>query len=164
MKTSPKVFFPYHYTSANIDTYLQKYIKKGMSVYDVGTGTGILAILSKQYGANRVLATDISDDAIECAEENCKEYNIEVKNNYLNFDIDEKFDIVIANLDPNPAMEFLQYAQNTMKDDGILILTWWSKWDFKDLPLKFDYEILEHTDNFDFNAYVLKRRKNDNKK
>lgn len=158
LKTNPNVFVPYHYTSANIDAYLQKYIKEGDSVLDVGTGSGVLSILAKQYGAGRVLATDISDDAVECAKENCKEYGIEVRQNYLNFGIGEQFDVVIANLDPNPAMEFLQYVDKSLKDDGIFIISWWSKWDFKDVPLKLNYKILEHTDGFDFNTYVLKRR------
>ena len=159
MKTRTNVFLLGHYTTANADSYLMKYIKEGDSVLDVGTGTGVLSILAKKYGADRVLAVDVSEDAVECAKENAKDYNydIEVRKNYLNFDIDEKFDIIVANLDANPAMEFLQYAKRSMKDDGVLILTWWSKWDGNDIPLKLDFTILEHTEGFEYNCYVLKK-------
>lgn len=159
MKAYSNVFSPIHYTSANIDSYLEKYVKKGDSVLDVGTGTGVLSLLAKKYGAGRVLAVDVSDDAVKCAKENNKEYgfDIEVRKNYLNFDINEKFDIIVANLDANPAMEFIQYAKRSMKNDGVLILTWWSKWDGNDIPLKLDFTILEHTEGFEYNCYVLKK-------
>lgn len=158
MKIKNNVFPTGHYTSANADSYLQKYIKKGDSVLDVGTGTGILSILAKKYGAGRVLAVDLNEDAVECAKENAEEYgfDIEVKKNYLNFDIEEKFNIVVANLDANPAMEFLQYAKNSMKENSILILTWWDGWECKDIPIKLDFDVIEHTDGFEYNTYVLK--------
>lgn len=165
MKIKNDVFVPFHYTTGNAYSFLIKYMKKGDSVLDVGTGTGVLSILAKKNGAGRILAVDISEDAVECAKENVEEYgcDIEVRKNYLNFDIDEKFDIVVANLDYNPAMEFLQYAKNSMKDDGILIISWWNKWDCKDIPIKLDFEVIEQTRDYEYNTYVL-RRNNDNKK
>ena len=151
------VFIYTHYTTANCDAFLEKYLKKGDSVLDIGTGTGVLSLLAKKYGAGRVLAVDISEDAVNCAKENLKDYDVEVRKNYLNFDIGEKFDITVANLDANPAMELLQYAKNTMKEDGVLILTWFDKWECRDIPIKTDFNIIEHTEGQEYNCYVLRR-------
>lgn len=153
----PNVFPLGHYTADNIEKFLQKYLQAGDSVLDVGTGCGILAILAKKHGAGRVLAVDIQDEAVECATANANEKNldIEVRKNYLNFDISEKFDLTIANLYANQSMEFLQYARNTMKDDGILILTWGNKF-FSDLPIKADFTVIEQTEGLEYNTYVLR--------
>lgn len=158
MKTNVNVFTPYHYTSENIKMMLEKYIKNGDSVLDIGTGSGVLAITAKQMGAGRVLAVDIQNEAVELATENVKDYglDVEVKRNYLNFNIDEKFDITIANLDVNQELEFLQYAKNTMKDDGILMLTW-AKGCFEDSYIRRDFTVLEHTEDYDYNVYILKK-------
>ena len=150
------VFKPNHYTSANCMTFYKRYAKKGCSVLDVGTGTGILAIKAKKYGAGRVLAVDIQPEAVECAKENCKSLDIEVRENYLNWDIDEQFDVTIANLYSNPAFEFLQYADRTMKDDGILILTWHSEISWFYIEDWFD--IIEGTEGLEYNTYVLQKK------
>ena len=42
----------------------------GKSVFDFGTGTGILAILAYKLGASRILATDIDEWSINNAQEN----------------------------------------------------------------------------------------------
>lgn len=53
--------------------YLKKYLKPGMDVPDLGCGSGILAILAKKLGANRVLAVDNDPLAIEVATDNASE-------------------------------------------------------------------------------------------
>lgn len=151
------VFKPNHYTSVNCMKFYKKYAKKGCSVLDVGTGTGILAIKAKEYGAGRVLAVDVQPEAVECAKENCKGMDIEVRKNYLNWDIDERFDVTVANLYTNPAAEFLQYAQKTMTDDGILILTWHSALSW--LYIEDWFDIIDQTDWLEYDTYVLKAKK-----
>lgn len=150
----PRVFIPYHYTSENCMKFYKKYAKKNYSVLDVGTGTGILAMKAKQYGADRVLAVDIQDEAVENARQNCENLGIEVRKNYLNWDIDERFDVTIANLYANPASEFLQYANHTMKEDGILILTWYSGLSYFLIEEWFD--IIDQTEDLEYNTYVLR--------
>jgi ribosomal protein L11 methyltransferase len=156
MITDPKVFTPNHYTSANIIKLLQKYLKPGCSVLDVGTGSGILAITAKQMGAGRVLAVDIQEAAVKLATENADGTDVEVRINYLNFGIHEKFDITVANLEANQAMEFLQYAKDTMSDDGVLFLTWGNIC-FSDDYIRAWFDVIEQTKGHDYNTYVLKR-------
>ena len=156
IKLNPGVFPPFHYTADNCAMYLKKYLKPGASVFDVGTGTGLLALKAREYGAGRILATDLDPAAVECAAENCKGHDIEVKQNYLNFDINEKFDITVANLYATPAAEFLQYAAYTMTEDGILILTWYSKASW--LMIEEWFDIIESTEGLEYNTYVLKAK------
>lgn len=150
------VFTPYHYTSENCARFYKKYAPKGASVLDVGTGTGILAIKAKQYGAGRVLAVDVDEKAVECAKKNIVGTDIEVKENYLNWGIDEKFDVTLANLYTNAASEFLQFAARTMEDDGILILSWFSGLSYFLIEEWFD--IVDETEGLEYNTYVLKKK------
>ncbi|GAB6066330.1 50S ribosomal protein L11 methyltransferase [Aquifex pyrophilus] len=79
---------------------LKKHLNEGMSVLDVGTGSGILAIISKMLGASYVLGIDVSDDAIRECEENAKLNGVEI--NCFKAeprDIKENFDLVVANLE-----------------------------------------------------------------
>jgi release factor glutamine methyltransferase len=47
-------------------------IKKGQDVWDIGTGTGLIALTAKREGAHYVLATDLNPDAVKNAKENSK--------------------------------------------------------------------------------------------
>ena len=47
----------------------------GKKVFDFGTGTGILAILSGKLGASEIIAIDNDDWSIENAKENFKKNN-----------------------------------------------------------------------------------------
>lgn len=73
-------------------------------VLDVGTGTGVQAIIAIKRGAKKVVAVDIDGDAVKNAKENVKFYkmekSIEVRKGYLLDCInnDEKFDLIISNL------------------------------------------------------------------
>lgn len=67
-----------HETTHLVITQIQKYLKEGDQVLDVGCGSGILSIVSLLYGANFVTETDI--DPL------CKEA---VSENFLNNKLDE---------------------------------------------------------------------------
>lgn len=49
---------------------LQQYLKPGMQVLDLGTGSGILGIAALKLGAHCVTAIDIDEQAVKVAEEN----------------------------------------------------------------------------------------------
>ena len=49
---------------------LQQYLKRGMRVLDLGTGSGILGIAACKLGASSVTAIDIDEQAVKVAEEN----------------------------------------------------------------------------------------------
>lgn len=86
---------------------------KNKSVFDFGTGTGILAILAQKLGAVRVLATDNDDWCIENAAENaainlCNHIAIQ-KNEKIPAG---KFDILLANINFNIIVQYLPDLAN----------------------------------------------------
>ncbi len=76
-------------------------VKEPATVLDVGTGSGILAILAVKRGAAQVLALDIDEDALSNARENCA-HNQAVAQVTLSSlpvaEVDEVFHIVVANI------------------------------------------------------------------
>lgn len=78
--------------------------RPGETVLDIGTGTGVQAITSAKKGAKKVVATDISQKAVENALYNIAHHGldgvIDVRKGNLFEPLkeDERFDLVIANL------------------------------------------------------------------
>lgn len=114
-----------HQTTKMSASYLKKYLKPGMDVLDVGCGSGILAILAKKLGANRVLAVDNDPLAIEVANENAlrNEADIEIRFSDLFLNVDGKYDIIVSNIVAEVLIEMLKQARNHLKEDGILIIS-----------------------------------------
>lgn len=73
-------------------------------ILDVGTGTGVQAIIAAKKGAKKVLAIDIDDNSLENAKENVAfhklEKIIEVRKSdlFANIKKSEKFDLIISQL------------------------------------------------------------------
>lgn len=59
-----------HETTSLSLRLMEKYVKPGDKVLDVGTGSGILAIAAAKLGASEVLGIDIDEDAVRVANEN----------------------------------------------------------------------------------------------
>jgi release factor glutamine methyltransferase len=73
------------------------------TIVDVGTGSGIIALsLAKQFPEADVYAVEISEDALALARENANQLGlsdrIRFRKGNLLEDIDERFDLIVANL------------------------------------------------------------------
>ena len=66
-----------HETTRLVIQLLEKYVKAGMRVADVGTGSGILAICAAKLGAKECKAYDIDPVAVKVARENVKDSGLE---------------------------------------------------------------------------------------
>lgn len=131
----------------------------GKDVLDIGTGTGIQSIYAKKMGAENVLAVDVGYHEIQTARENFRNNDVEVMSrlNIYNEFLDFKADITVANLPPHQIREFLDIAPYTMKEDGILICSWDSRFNIKNECDLTEWEIKKHFKGIEWDAYVLER-------
>ena len=100
--------------------------KKGLSVLDVGTGSGILSIAAAQLGAGEVLGIDIDQLAVEIARENVNlnkvSGTVRIKQGSIG-DIRKRFDLVVANLDFRSLKKIRMALIRHIKRHGFLILS-----------------------------------------
>lgn len=91
----------HHETTTTCLSALQDLDLGGASVFDVGTGTGVLALAAKALGAARVLAVDFDPLAVTAAAENAEAnaLAIDVAEGSASSAGAEQFDLVIANID-----------------------------------------------------------------
>ncbi len=114
---TPKMSFGtgHHGTTFSVMQLMGNMDFKGKTVYDFGTGTGILAILAEKLGASSVLAVDNDDWCIENALENIQDNQAKMIRiqKVETAQQDQQFDIVIANVNRHiieANMEALSYA------------------------------------------------------
>jgi len=110
-------------------------------VADIGTGTGVIAVVAARQGAAKVVATDIDDKAIENARKNVVANNVSesvsvVKTSVLD-DVAGGFDYIFANipileevwdkLDVNSvSAKLIDAVEKKLKSNGELYIPWGS--------------------------------------
>jgi ribosomal protein L11 methyltransferase len=100
--------------------------KKGLSVLDVGTGSGILSIIAAKLGAKEVWGIDIDGVAVENARGNVEKNDVSniVKIRKANIgDLHEKFDVIVANIDLKSLRRMRKSLLHHLKVPGFLILS-----------------------------------------
>jgi len=127
IKITPKMSFGtgHHPTTYSMIELMQKIDFKDKTVYDFGTGTGILAILAEKLGANKVHAVDNDDWCIENAAENIlnnasKVITIEKVESALQ---KAQFDIVLANVNRHIIEANMDALTQIGNPGGILVLS-----------------------------------------
>lgn len=114
-----------HETTAMCITLLEKYITPSMTVADIGTGSGILAIASALLGASNVTAVDIDPSAVQVAKENIKmnglERHIEVLQGDLLEVTNKKFDLCVANIIADVICFLAPHLHKNLTDNGLFI-------------------------------------------
>jgi ribosomal protein L11 methyltransferase len=107
--------------------FLEKYVKKGMRILDIGTGTAVLAIASVKLGANNVIAIDNDECCFENSIENCEVNSVQEKIDVRLCEIKEvtenEFDLVAANIQRDILLQIKKEIRERIKNKGILILS-----------------------------------------
>ena len=126
---TPKMSFGtgHHATTYTVMELMEQIDFKGKSVYDFGTGTGILAILAEKLGATSVLAVDNDDWCIENSLENIQNNSskvVEVRK-VESANQEDQFDIVIANVNRHIIEANIEGIVNAVKNtsNSTLILS-----------------------------------------
>jgi ribosomal protein L11 methyltransferase len=127
IKITPKMSFGtgHHPTTFSVMQLMQRIDFKDKTVYDFGTGTGILGILAEKLGAKKVHAVDNDDWCIENALENIqnnasKVITIEKVASALQKD---QYDIVLANVNRHIIEANMDELTQIGKPGGILVLS-----------------------------------------
>jgi methylase of polypeptide subunit release factors len=72
-------------------------LKDAVTAFDIGTGTGVLAILLAKRGVGKVIATDIEPRAVACARENVDRLGLGIEVLLQDLFPDGKADLVVCN-------------------------------------------------------------------
>jgi len=122
-----------HHTTQLCIKALEKHLSNGMTVLDLGCGSGILSIISLLLGASHATAVDIDENAVKIAVENAEKNNIDLskyrtmagnvtcdKELFAKIS-DRKYDIVLANIVADVIIGIKDIVPAFLKDGGIFI-------------------------------------------
>jgi len=124
----PKMSFGtgHHATTALMVELMLDTDFKGKTVLDMGTGTGILAILAERLGAQSVFAIDIDDNSVENCRENIarnKSSRITIEKGDATTVGDRKFDVILANINRNILLQDMRNYAGWLIKGGTLFLS-----------------------------------------
>ena len=106
---------------------LEKYVKDGDSVLDVGCGSGILSIAALLLGADNATGVDIDKTAVKTARENAQLNGVSDKFNVICGNLTEKisgkFDIIVANIVADAIISLSEGVREFMTDDTVYIMS-----------------------------------------
>ncbi|UQF71756.1 50S ribosomal protein L11 methyltransferase [Vagococcus lutrae] len=106
---------------------LEMTLRGGETVLDVGTGSGVLSIAAKHFGAKNVYAYDLDEVAVRVAQENLDlnpiAADVQVAANDLLNGITQTADIIVANILPHIIEKMIPDAWNLVNDGGKFIVS-----------------------------------------
>lgn len=124
---TPKMSFGtgHHATTFMMMQMMREIEITGKSVFDFGTGTGVLAILAEKEGAATVTAIDNDDWSIENAAENfamnhCRKIQLKKGSAVLS---ENKFDIILANINKNVILENFSPLCRQLNKKGMILFS-----------------------------------------
>ena len=115
-----------HETTTMMLEYILKQDLSNKTVLDMGCGTGILGILCSMKGAKHITAIDIDQWSFDGTLGNTKlnkVFNIDVKLGDANLLGDEKYDLILANIQRNVLLNDLPAYNNVLNNGGMLIMS-----------------------------------------
>lgn len=106
---------------------LERYIKGGESVLDVGCGSGILGIAAVLLGAESAFGVDIDETAVKTANENADVNKVADRFTAIAGDLTDKvegrYDIVVANIVADAIIALSASVPRFMKDGAVYIVS-----------------------------------------
>ncbi|MCX6298883.1 MAG: 50S ribosomal protein L11 methyltransferase [Bacteroidetes bacterium] len=124
---TPKMSFGtgHHATTYLVMEAMRALDFKEKSVYDFGSGTGILAILAEKLGAEKILAVDNDDWCIENSIENivinqCQRITIE---KVSTAESNTQYEMILANINKHIIIENITYLEQALAKGGTILLS-----------------------------------------
>ncbi|MDP4144714.1 MAG: 50S ribosomal protein L11 methyltransferase [Bacillota bacterium] len=154
-----------HETTQDFLRYILEYDFTGLTVLDLGTGSGILSIAAGLKNAKRIVALDIRDVTSEvmynAALNNLENIEVVVADVTLkNSGINEKFDAVFINIGGEETLASMELINAVIKQDGILIVSGLVEWSSNDICKELEaqgYQLVKSTKTNEWVTMILKR-------
>ncbi|MGE5498932.1 MAG: 50S ribosomal protein L11 methyltransferase [Syntrophothermus sp.] len=116
-----------HQTTKLVLRMVESYVKPGMTVLDVGTGTSVLAIAAVKLGASHAVAFDNDEWCYDNGIENCQLNNASEQVDIRLCEIKDieknDFDLLLANINKHILMDIAEDIRSRLKKGGQLILS-----------------------------------------
>jgi ribosomal protein L11 methyltransferase len=124
---TPKMSFGtgHHATTHMMIQHMEHIDFKNKTVFDFGTGTGILAILAEQLGAKAILAIDLDEWSINNAQENISRNNCRLIDVFQGSQVPDgkAFDVILANINKNVILQHLKFLVPAINDHGTILFS-----------------------------------------
>ncbi|WML47467.1 50S ribosomal protein L11 methyltransferase [Neobacillus sp. PS3-34] len=155
-----------HPTTVMCIQALERTVKKGDRVIDVGTGSGVLSIAAAMLGAEEVRAYDLDEIAVTTAKLNLKLNKVHhiatvAQNNLLDGVEESSADVVVANILAEVILRFTDDVARVVKEKGYFIasgIIQQKKELVKDALIQTGFEIEETILMEDWVALIAKRK------
>lgn len=104
---------------------LERYVNKDDDIFDIGCGSGILAIAGLKLGAKKALLVDIDEKCIDASHENAGlndlENKMEIKKGNLLDVVKGRADLIVSNIIAEIIVDEIKNLKNHMDKGGIFI-------------------------------------------
>ncbi|MGP1575017.1 50S ribosomal protein L11 methyltransferase [Selenomonas sp.] len=116
-----------HTTTALCIRALETLVKPGMTVFDVGTGSGVLSIVAAKLGAGRVEAVDFDPVAVRIAAENVRQNGVanvvRTGQSDLLKSVEGKADLIIANIIADIIVRLFGEVKESLAAGALMLLS-----------------------------------------
>lgn len=162
---TPKMSFGtgHHETTSQVLALQLDIPHQNKKVLDVGTGTGILAILAAKLGATKIHSFDIDEWSVENTKENIElnhSEHITVELGTIQDQTVQPYDIVLANINRNILLAEIPTYVQFMEPEAYLIVSGFYVHDVADITLKaaeVGLKIVTQTSKNNWSAIVFQR-------
>lgn len=154
-----------HETTQDLLRYILEEDFSGLSIFDLGTGSGILSIAAGIKNAEKIIALDIRDvtsEVLHNAELN-NINNIEVVVNDVtskNLDVNNNFDVVFINIGGEETLSSMELINKVIKMNGKLFVSGLVEWSsdkiYQELKSQ-GYELLKSTKTNEWVTMILQK-------
>ena len=162
---NPKMSFGtgHHATTYQVLRLQGEIDHQGKRVLDVGSGTGILAIMAHLLGAKEVEAFDIDDWCVDNGNENFDLNGLSTRmglGTIRQVNPQGPFDIVVANINKNVLLDEMKIYASLLIPQGYLLLSGFYTQDIEDLvaaATPFGLKLIQSSDKDNWAALILQK-------
>lgn len=147
-----------HQTTKLVLQMLEKHVKPGIKILDVGSGTGILSIAAIKLGAASAVAIDTDEVCYENCRENCELNGVTDYIKILTSDIkdvrENDFDLILANIQNNVLLEISNEIKKRLIKNKTVILSGLLGQNFDEIAISYSQIGFNLIDKTEMNEWI----------